>query len=84
MTILFSIVKIQRWFKSWRQRQFIKTLLSRDLELRKRDLMININEMQKLIKKQEQKMHEKMVNMRIQSERDKEQEEKDAQRRIEK
>lgn len=60
----------------------MKTLLSKDLELRKRDLLININEMQKLIRKQEQKMHEKMVNMRIQSERDKEQEEKEAQRRI--
>ena len=62
------MITIQRWFKSWRIRRFLKTILSRDLELRKKDLVIALNDMQKHIRMQETLMTENLKKIRIQGE----------------
>lgn len=73
--ILESILKIQRWFRHWRIRKFLKTILSKDLELRKRELILAIADMQKQVRHQEAEMIEKYKQIRLEGERDKAQEE---------
>jgi len=39
-TILDNIVRIQRWFRNWKQKRIFKTLLKEDLKKQQKDLIL--------------------------------------------